>query len=208
MIAAHSQIRRVNRSHIAKTLVSLLCLCLWASRALAAENPQAVVKTGTDQVLQLLKQYPESSGVRRGKIRAVVDQYFDFDAIAKRALGPRWNEEPPEKQQEFTRDFSQLLFDTYIRRIEKYTNERIAYKQKQTGGDYAVIEAVVAGGQSGTIPIDYYLRLEDGKWKVYDVVIEGIGLVTNYHSQFESILMRSSFDDLLRQLKEKIAAQG
>ena len=65
-----------------------------------------------------------------------------------------------------------------------------------------------AGDQSSKVPIDYYLRLKDGKWKVYDVSIEGIGLVTNYRCQFEAILMRKSFDDLLRQLKDKIDAQG
>ena len=98
-----------------------------------------------------------------------------------------------------------MLFNTYIGRVEKYTNEKITYNQKRREGDYAVIEALVTGGQPGAIPIDYYLRLEDGNWKVYDVVIEGMGLVTNYRDQFNSILSRSSFDDLLRQLKNKIA---
>lgn len=186
-------------------LVSVVCLCLWASHAIAAENPQVVVKTGTDKVLQLLKQYPENTQLRREKIRVAVNEYFDFNEIAKRALGPPWKEQPPEKRQEFTLYFSQLLFNTYIGRVEKYTNQKITYSQKQREGDYAVIEALVAGGQSGTIPIDYYLRLEDGDWKVYDVVIEGMGLVTNYRDQFNSILSRISFDDLLRQLKRKIA---
>jgi len=201
MIAARLQIGWVSRGTIFKTLISALCLCLWASQVIAAENPRVVVKTGTDQVLNLLKQYKEDTRVRRDKIRAVVDEYFDFDEISKHALGPRWNEQPPAKQQEFTRDFSGLLFNTYIRRIEKYTNEKITYNQKQTEGNYAVIEALVAGGQSGAVPIDYYLHIRDGKWKVYDVIIDGIGLVTNYRSQFEAILLRSSFDDLLRQLK-------
>jgi phospholipid transport system substrate-binding protein len=212
MIAAYSQIRRVGGRHISKTLISVVGLCLWASQAIAAPNPQAVIKSGTDQVLQFLKQYPENTRVRREKIRAVVDEYvgeyFDFDEIAKRALGSRWCEQSPEKQQEFTREFRQLLFDTYIGKIEKYVNEKITYNEKQVGSNCAVIEALEVGGQSGAVPIDYYLRLKDGKWKVYDVAVEGIGLVSNYHSQFEAILLRNSFDDLLRQLKEKLATQG
>jgi phospholipid transport system substrate-binding protein len=198
----------MNKWIISKTLILVVCLSSWGSRAIAAENPQAVIKTGTYQVLQLLKKYPQNTQVRREKIRAVVNEYFDFDAIAKRALGPPWNEQPPEKQQEFTRDFSQLLFNTYIGKIEKFTNEKITYNQKQMGRNCAVIEARVVGDQSGAIPIDYYLRLEDGDWKVYDVAIAGIGLVINYRDQFNEILSRSSFDDLLRQLKEKVAAQS
>jgi phospholipid transport system substrate-binding protein len=212
MIEAYSHVGWVSRPLISKMLISVLCLCLWASQAIAADDPQAVIKTGTDQVLKLLKKYPENTQVRREKIRVAVDryvdEYFDFDEIAKHALGTRWNEQPPEKQQEFTRDFSQLLFNTFIGKIEKYTNEKITYNQKQIGGNCAVIEALGAGDQSGMVPIDYYLRFKDGKWKVYDVAIEGIGLVTNYRCQFEAILMRKSFDDLLRQLKDKIDAQG
>ncbi len=205
MILTHSQIVRFSRRPVSKTLIPMVCLCLLASQAIAAENPREVVKTGTDQVLQLLRQYPGNTQVRREKIRAVVDEYFDFDEIAKRALGPAWNGQPPEKQQEFTRDFSQLLFNTYIRKIERYTNEKITYSQKQTGGNYAVVEALVTGYRSGPVTIDYYLRLKDGEWKVYDVVIEGVALVTNYRGQFDDILLRNSFDELLRRLKEKIA---
>jgi phospholipid transport system substrate-binding protein len=205
MIVTQSQIGWLSKRPVSKMLIWVVCLCLWASHAIAAENPQGVIKTGTDKVLQLLKQYPENTQVRREKIRAAVNEYFDFDEIAKRALGPRWKKQPPEKQQEFTQCFSQLLFNIYIRRVEKYTNEKITYNQKQREGDYAVIEALVGGGQSGTIPVVYYLRLKDGDWKVYDVVIEGVGLVTNYRDQFNAILSRSSFDDLLRKLKEKIA---
>lgn len=209
MIAAYSQIRRVGGRHISKTLISVACLCLWASQAIAAPNPQAVIKSGTDQVLQFLKEYPEDTRVRREKIRAVVEEYvgeyFDFDEIAKRAIGPRWRDVSSEKQREFTRDFSQLLFSTYIGDIQRYTNQRITYSQKQMGDGYAVIEALVVDARSGTIPIDYYLRLKDGNWKVYDVMVEGVGLVTNYRSQFDEILSRSSFDDLLRQLRAKVA---
>ncbi|MFZ0930243.1 MAG: ABC transporter substrate-binding protein [Syntrophobacteraceae bacterium] len=201
-----SQIGSVRKSIVFKMLIPVVCFCLWASHAAAAENPQAVVQSGIDQVLQLLKEYPENSQVRREKIRAVVDEYFDFNEIAKRALGPRWRDVPTEKLQEFTRDFGKLLFNTYILDIEKYTNQKITYNQKQTGSNYyAVIEALVIGTRSGTIPIDYYLRLKDGNWRVYDVMIEGVGLVINYRGQFDEILSRSSFDDLLRQLREKVA---
>lgn len=205
MIIARSQIGRVGKGVIFKILIAAVCFCLWTSLASAANNPREVVKTGTNQVIHLLKEYPQDTPSLRQKIRAVVNEYFDFHTIALRALGPIWRQQSPEKLKEFTRDFSQLLFNTYIGKIEKYTDERITYNLKQEGGDYAVVEAIVTGGQTGEIPIVYYLHLKDGNWKVYDVVIEGMGLVTNYRDQFNAILSRSSFDDLLRQLKEKIS---
>ena len=90
MIAGYSHIGWVSRRSISKMLISVLCLCLWASQAIAADDPQAVIKTGTEQVLKLLKKYPENTQVRREKIRVAVDryvdEYFDFDEIAKHAL--------------------------------------------------------------------------------------------------------------------------
>jgi phospholipid transport system substrate-binding protein len=78
------------------------------------------------------------------------------------------------------------------------------YKPERLGNTEAVIEAIVYGSQMA-ISIDYYLRNEGGNWKVYDVIIEGTGLVTNYRTQFQQILMRSSIDDLIRQLKERVS---
>lgn len=203
MTAKHEQIKQVARVCISGTVALMLCLCLWTSQAKASEGPVQAVQNGTNQVLHLLKEYHQDTPALREKIRAVVDRYFDFDAIAKRALGRRWRSEPPEKMREFTRYFSRLLFNTYIGKIENYTDEKITYGLQQKGDDYAVVDAVVTGSQVGKVTLQYYMHLKGGSWKVYDVVIEGVGLVTNYRGQFNSILTRSSFDDLLKQLKEK-----
>jgi len=189
-------------------LIIFVCLGLNVSRGVAFEDPDALVKAGMDKVLLLLKEYPGDMQVRREKIRNVVDSDFDFTEMAKRALGPRWKTVPPEKQQEFTRDFSQLIFNVYIRKMEKYANEKIKIdfgRRKQMEGEFAVVDAFVAGDQSGKIAVNYSLIRKDGNWKVYDIVIEGIDLALNYRTQFDSILSKGSFDDLLRQLKTKNA---
>ena len=102
LFIARSQIELMSKRFILKTLILLVCLCLWGSQAIAAENPQAVVQTGMDQVLKILTQYPQDTHARREQIQAAVDGYFDFEAIARLAVGPRWKSVPPEKQQEFT----------------------------------------------------------------------------------------------------------
>ncbi|MGO9021121.1 MAG: phospholipid-binding protein MlaC [Syntrophobacteraceae bacterium] len=204
MFVARSQIGLMSKRFISETLILVVCLCLWGSRAIAAENPQAVVQTGTDQVLKILKQYPQDTRARREKIQAAVDGYFDFGAIAKLALGPRWNSLSPEKQQEFTLEFSKLLFNTCIGDIEKYATQNITYSQRPIFQGYVDVQARVMD-QGGPISIDYYLHLQDGKWKVYDIGVEGTSLVINYRDQFDSILANGSFNDLSRMLRQQIA---
>jgi phospholipid transport system substrate-binding protein len=200
---------RMSKCVISKTLIIVVCLGLTVSPGMAVEDPDVQVKNGMDKVLQLLKEYPGDMQVRREKIRNVVDKDFDFTEMAKRALGPRWKTVSPEKRQEFTRDFSQLIFNVYIRKMEKYANEKIKieinFSPKKMEGEFAVVDALVVGNQSGKIAVDYYLTRKNGNWKVYDVMIEGIDLALNYRSQFDLILSTGSFDDLLQQLKTKNA---
>lgn len=200
MSSARSQIELMSKHLISRTLILVVCICLWGSQAIAAENPLDVVKTGTNQVLKILKEYPQDTQARREKIRAVVDKYLDFDGVSRLALGPQWNNQPPEKQQEFSRDFSRLLFSKYIENIENYADQKITYSQRQVGPQHVVVEAVV-GGQA----IDYALHLKNGNWTVYDVSVQGLSLVINYRSEFDAMLANGSFENLLMVLKQKVA---
>jgi len=204
MFAAYSQIGLTSKRFIFKTVILAVCVCMWALPAIAGESPQTVVQTGMDQIFEILKQYPQDTPARREMILAVVDRYFDFEAIARLAIGPQWGSVPPEKRKEFTQGFSRLLFDTYIGDIEKYAGQKIAYNTKSVAQGYTVVEALVKE-QGGPVSLDYSLHLRDGNWKVYDVSVQGMSLAVNYRSQFDSILANGSFDDLLRTLKEKIA---
>ncbi len=200
MYAAHLKIGSMSRRLISEMLILVVGLCLWALPARAADDPVAVVRTGTDQVRKILQENPQASRERRDKIRAVIDGYFDFDAISRLAVGLPWRNLPPEKQQEFTQEFTKLLFNTYVGDIEKYATQDIAYRQRQIYKGYVVVSALV-GGQS----IDYYLHLTDGNWKVYDVGVGGVSLVTNYRDQFDPILTNGSFERLSNLLKQRIA---
>ena len=135
----------------------------------------------------------------------MVNHYFNFEEMARSALGHPWKEQPPEKRKEFTRLFTQLLFNTYVDRLQNYTgsNEKVFYDSQQVDGDYAVVKTHVLY-QGNNASLDYRLHMANGKWKVYDVVIEGISLVENYRSQFSSILANDSFDSLLQKLRAKV----
>jgi phospholipid transport system substrate-binding protein len=204
MISAHSQIESMSKQLISQMLIVVVCICLSGSQAVADENPLGVVKTGTDNVIKILKQYPEDTQARREKIRGVVDQYFDYGGVSRLALGPQWNKQPPEKQQEFERDFSRLLFGKYIDSIEKYANQKITYNQEQVTQDHVVVESTVMD-RGGPVHIDYALHLKNGKWGVYDVSVEGLSLVVNYRSQFDQMLASGTFDNVLAKLKQQVA---
>jgi len=194
----------IRKRFISEALILLVCLGLCDAWAIEAEGPQSALQTGTDQILKIHKQYPQDTLARREKIRAVIDGYFDFEAIARLAVGPRWKSLPREKQQEFTVDFSKLLFNAYIGDIEKYASQKITYNNRLIHQGYVVVKALIRD-EGGPISLDYYLHLIDGNWKVYDVAVEGMSLVADYRRQFDSILASGSFDDLWMMLRQRIA---
>ena len=174
------------------------------------ESPMALIQSGTESALRILH---ESQGreapslrQRKGEILVIVSQYFNFEEMAKRALGRPWKEQTPEKRQEFAQLFKQLLFNTYINRLENYTgsNEQVFCDSEKLDGDYAIVKTHILYQGDNNISIEYRLRRDGGQWQVYDVVVEGISFVDNYRGQFGSILTKESFDSLLIRLRQKV----
>jgi phospholipid transport system substrate-binding protein len=175
----------------------------------------AVVKSGTDQALEILKtrQATGHSSLRdrRDEIFGIFSQYFSISEMAKRALGRPWKDQPPEKQREFVELFKQLLFNTYVDRVDNYsggTNGRVLYDGEMIEGRYALVKTRLVGYRQNDVVVEYRLYTEDGEWKVYDVVVEGISFINNYRQQFNSILANESFDGLLNRMREKVALQS
>ncbi len=204
MSASNTKNGPLSKWSIYKNFILLISLCLWVSPAAAAESPRSVVQKGTDQVLNILKQNPGNSRADRKQIQSVVNGYFDFERMSRLAVGPRWKSVSQEKRQEFTHQFSKLLFNTYIGDIEKYAGQKITYSTKSKSPGSAVIEASIYN-EGNPIYLDYFLYPKDGTWKVYDVSVSGVSLAVNYHAQFNSILTNGSFQELLSALKRKNA---
>ncbi len=174
------------------------------------QNPMALIQGGTESALKILhesqsRQAP-SLRQRKNEILAIVNEYFNFDEMAKRALGRPWKEQTPEKRQEFAQLFKRLLFNTYINRLDNYTgsNERVFYDSEKLDGDYALVKTHILYQGNNSISIEYRLHRDGGRWQVYDVVVEGISFVDNYRGQFGSILTNESFDSLLIKLRQKV----
>jgi len=203
---------RIRKGFSWNLFVIILFLCLPAL-VHSAEPPVRVIQSGTDRALVILKETRSGTGTslrqRKPEILVIIDEYFNFDEMAKRALGRPWKDQSPQGQQEFVKLFKQLLFNTYVDRVDSYTgsNERVVYDGEEVEGEYALVKTRVVGYRDADVQVDYRLRLLAGHWKVYDVIVEGVSLVSNYRSQFNSILASESFDGLLKKMRNKVSEQ-
>jgi phospholipid transport system substrate-binding protein len=135
-------------------------------------------------------------------LREIVYPLFDFDEMAKRSLGAHWRRLTPSQQSEFVATFTQLLETTYADKIDLYEGQKVSFNGETVDKNYAQVDTRVIGKQQ-SYSVDYRLHLVDGKWKIYDVIAENISLVNNYRSQFNRVLSNSSYEELIKIMKEK-----
>ena len=144
-----------------------------------------------------------AKGAKEKKIWAILDGVFDYTELSKRTLAQHWKQFSPDQQEEFTRLFGKLLGGVYMDRIIAYKDEKVVFgKVTNLSDKTAEVQSEVVQS-SKSIPIHYRMISENGEWRVYDVVIEGVSLVQNYRSQFREILTNKSPEDLLKMLREK-----
>ena len=169
--------------------------------------PTDQVRGTVDQVLAVLQDpslKPESSQKeRRDRLRQVIFARFDFAEMAQRSLGPEWRRRSPAEQQEFVNLFTDLLQENYIGTIESYNGDKVIYNRELQDQNNAEVQTTLTTRSEAAYSINYRLRLVGKDWKVYDVVIENISLVNNYRSQFSRVISRSSYEELVRAMKEK-----
>jgi phospholipid transport system substrate-binding protein len=169
-------------------------------------RPLDLVKSSVSKVLAVVQSRPAAgnqSAQRRAEIRRVVDGFFDFNEMARLTLSRHWSAQLPEEQEEFVRLFTALLERSYLSTIENYAGERITFLGESINGAYAQVWSRITTDRRVEIAIDYRLIDRGYRWAVYDVVLDGMSLVSNYRSQFNSIIRTSSFEELLTRLRNK-----
>ena len=171
-----------------------------------AETPMEQVKKTVGRVVEILQE-PGSNGEarkveRKQMVRQILLPRFDFAEMAKRSLGNHWRGQNG-RQEEFVSVFTDFVENSYMSTLESYKGEKIVYLRERVNQNLAQVDTQVAPRKGEPISVNYRLHLVGGEWKVYDVVIENISLVNNFRSQFGRILASSSFDELLKKLREK-----
>jgi len=196
------------RRHLAG-LVALVCAVGLAAPAARAGVPTDQLRGNVERVLKLVSDASlkgaDRAKDRRTAVRRVADDFFAFDETAKRSLGRHWQARTPAEQREFVQVFSDLLERSYLVKIELYGGEKIQYVGETIDGDQATVKTKIFTKQESEIPVDYRMMKRGDKWLVYDVVIEGVSLISNYRTQFNKIIQTASYEELVRKIKAKDA---
>jgi phospholipid transport system substrate-binding protein len=174
-------------------------------QAMAGGATEAM-KSTIDEVLKIIQdkelKQPGKAEERRQRLEQVVGNRFDYQEMSRRALGASWNELSDKDKQEFVSLFKTLLTNSYSDKVETYSGEGVQYLNERTEKDYAEVRTKVLSGKT-EIPLDYRLLNKGVDWRVYDVVVDGVSLVSNYRGQFSKILRSSNYADLVDQLRKK-----
>ena len=197
----------MSRTFLIRTILSLLFILSIAVPVLA-EEPTEAIKQTTDKILAIVTDpalKPASKTAEREKlIRQAVDERFDWEEMTRRALATHWANRTPEERKEFLPLFSDLLERTYLKKVEDYSGEKVLYEGETKEGDYATVKVKIVTKKNQDIPVEYRLKKEGNDWMIYDVSISGVSLVNNYRSQFNSIISQSSYENLVKRLREKV----
>lgn len=188
-------------------MVTLALSLGFAFMALGGE-PLDLVKTTAERAIEIFKdpqfQPQDKKRERMERLKEIVNPIFDYEEMAKRALGLHWRRRTPAEQQEFVKLFRGFLEEIYSGKIDFYSGERVLFGRESIDDGFAQVESSVVNGKGEEIHIVYKLRRSQGKWKVYDAVVENISIVNNYRSQFDRVIGKSSYEELVKMLREKI----
>ena len=195
--------------HIAPGIAAAALAALLVGGALVAMAGPATdrLKPEIDKVVVTLEnpalKGESKTAERRQALRSITDGVFDWNEMAKRALGRHWAARTPAEQQEFVSLFRDLLERAYVSKIERYAGEPITYVGEVADGDLTTVRTKITTRQNQEVAIDYRMFKDGDRWRVYDVLIESISLVNNYRTQFDGIIKTSSYDELVKRLKAR-----
>jgi phospholipid transport system substrate-binding protein len=198
-----------------KRLLTVFCAALLALSfgAGAADTPDALVKSTADEVLSIIRTTKDKPTLRKLAEQKVLP-HFDFRAMTQLAVGQHWRQASPEQQKALEEAFRTLLVNTYtaslnVAAVGKETVE-VKPLELKPGENDTVVRTIVRTPSRQPIPVDYRMTRTPNGWKVYDVIVENLSLVTNYRSSFASEIGRSGIDGLVKalQAKNRELAQG
>ncbi len=186
-----------------------VAMMLLSSAAMAGMTPDQLVKKTADDVIDVIKNDKDIQAGNQQKIFALAEEKilpnFDFEKVSRLVLGKNWTNATPEQKTAFQAEFKTLLLRTYATALSKYKNQAIEYKpfRMEAGAEAATVKTAIQQPGGDPIGVDYTLSKKGDDWKVFDIVIEGVSLVTNYRSQFAQEIRQNGLDSLTKKLSDK-----
>lgn len=192
-----------------KKLFALVFAVVLAPAVFAQEAPDAMVQRVTEEVLEIIRKDKDIQNGDNHKVLDLVEKKvlpnFNFQHMTALALGKEWRKATPQQQAQLTNEFRDLLVRTYSNALTSYKNQRVVYKPTKISAADTDVQVRTEVLQPGSKPVqlDYWLEKQDGNWKVYDVVVAGISLVTNYRDQFGQEVRNGGIDGLIASITAK-----
>jgi phospholipid transport system substrate-binding protein len=188
-------------------LILMVCLVIGSGRLAHAGEPTEAIREAVNQGVEILRNAKLDNQKQRSQVidrlRQIVYPLFDFNEMAMRSLGANWRRINRQQQKEFVSTFTALLEKTYADQIDLYDGQKVVYSGESIDGDHAQVDSRIIDKKGQTYSVSYRLHQVDGKWKIYDVIAENISLVNNYRSQFNRVIGKSSFEELLKTMKQQ-----
>ncbi|HYB90927.1 MAG TPA: ABC transporter substrate-binding protein [Candidatus Binataceae bacterium] len=184
-----------------------LALSGWFSAALADGDPMSVTQQTVNQALSVLRNRQLVLADRQQQLRRIVEATFDYTEMSRSALGYHWKEISPDQQQEFSSVFTTFIEDSYLAKINSYSNQQVEFlRATSDDADYAQVSTNIVDKDQQPISVNYRLLNTGGAWKIYDVDVDGISIIANYRNQFNRVMNNQGYATLIKDLKSKQAA--
>lgn len=178
---------------------------IWVAATALADEPLKVIETRIDRIIKILGDKSLKEDVKVKKLETAADETFDYVYLSRMTLGRNWLNFDDDQRSEFIELFRRLLEKNYMGQLLQYSDEKVVFRRQTMLSETRAEVSSNVVARDKTIPIAYRLIRRDGDWKVYDLVIEGVSLVSNYRTQFNDILSRQTPAEMLSILRKKVA---
>ena len=193
-------------NHHARVLgILMLAASTCAVSDAGAGAPTDQLRDGVDRVFKILRD-PAMAGdthatERKNAIVAAAGNIFDFPEMAKRSLGQHWNARTPAERSQFVALFTDLVQRSYVSKVDQHSKAKMTYRSETIDGDFAAVRTTIPLSNGSEMPLEYRMQNTDARWRVYDISIDGISLVSNYRAQFNKVIRIDSYEILMAKLK-------
>jgi phospholipid transport system substrate-binding protein len=215
--------KRAAQALVAMVISVALSIGAPASAATSSDTapigPMASVKSVIDQAIAVFKDQGVAPADREKKLRAIAESHFDFEKMARTAVGLHWRDFSPSQRAEFVPLFTNFIEDVYLSRMEQYSVEKVQQtvqsssiqfiRERLDAPDQAVVfSTVTLEDRPKPLNVTYLMMLDGNQWKIYDITIEAISVIANYRNQFNRVLNNGGYDKLVGIMRQKQQALG
>lgn len=191
---------------VAGVFTAVMLLSANASYA-GGQDAKAYVDRVATQVLDVVKDDKASEGDKQSRIEKIFTDKVDINFVAKFVLGKHWREATPDQQKDYVAAYQPFILKNYASKLAKYSGQTYELKTARLDGDASIVPMIIHDTDGKDVQVDYRLRADSKGFKIVDITVEGVSLLTTQRSEFNGIVERKGIDGLIEALKNQVAAK-